>query len=230
MIEIIKSFFKGIVTKKQHGIILAFALLLLAILWSTAQFLFDGHYSPLNNTISNQGRTDYNPQGYIFFTIGCATSGFFIIFHFIWLYRKYYPTLRPVLLISVLAGILGGVTFICVGFVPGDINKPVHGVFARLAFGSFYTSVCSFLAVLLRKIQKKEEWPTIKSVGFAYALFVALLLLVIIIPELDFIATIWDLDPRLFEWPIWQWTAFFNVLIWMVNIYFLTPINKKMKN
>ena len=70
MTEIIKRFFKGAATIKQHGIILAFALLLLAILWSTAQFLFDGQYSPLNNTISNQGRTDYNPQGYNLFSIG----------------------------------------------------------------------------------------------------------------------------------------------------------------
>ncbi len=217
------NFFKGTATKKQHGIIIFLVLLVLAIMWLTAQALFNGHYSPLNNTISNQGRTDYNPRGFFFFTIGCATAGFFLIFHFLFLYRNYSPTLIWILRLFMISGIVGGIAFMCVGFVPGNLNKPVHGFFAELAFGSFYVSAFSLLIVMLRKLQLKESWPTPKRVIGIYTLFIVLLLLVIIMPNLDSLATVWNVDPRLFDWPIWQWTAFFNILIWLVLVYLIIP-------
>jgi len=223
---IIKRFFRGTSFKKEHGIMLVLALVLLAILWLTAQLLFDGQYSPLNNTISNQGRTDYNPRGFVFFTIGCAVSGFLLIFHFIYLYHNYYPALKLVLLISIASGMVASVAFMFVGFIPGDINKPVHSFFARFSFGSFYVSAFSFLLVMLRKIQLKEAWPSIKKVGIVYTIFIILLLLVFIIPELDSLADVWNLDERLFDWPIWQWTAFFNILIWLINVYLIIPSQK----
>ena len=221
--EIFKRIFRGRSSKKEHGIFLLLALSLLAILWLTAQLLFDGQYSPLNNTISNQGRTDYNPRGFVFFTIGCAVSGLLLIFHFIYLYHNYSPTLKLIIIISTASGIVASVAFMFVGFIPGDINKPLHSFFARLAFSSFYVSAFSFFVVMLRKIQLKEAWPSIKKVGIVYAIFIILLLLVIIIPELDPLASLWNLDERLFNWPIWQWTAFFNILIWLINVYLIIP-------
>lgn len=223
---IIKRYFTGTSSKKQHALLLILALVILASFWITAQLLFEGQYSPLNNTISNQGRTDYNPRGFIFFTLGCTISGLLLILHFIYLYRNYYPTLKLILQISFAAGLVGSFAFIFIGFVPGDINKPLHSFFARLAFGAFYASAFSLLAVMVRKIQLKEAWPSIKQVGIVYAIFGIILLLVIIVPELDALATVLNVDERLFDWPIWQWTAFFNIIIWLINVYLIIPARK----
>ncbi|MHA1803302.1 MAG: hypothetical protein ACTSU4_02080 [Promethearchaeota archaeon] len=223
LVDLVQRFFRGETNKKEHGIILVIVLIFLLIMWALAQFFFKGHYSILNNTISNQGRTDYNPRGFYFFTIGCAVSGFFIIFHFLFIYKKYAPTLIWLLTFSCIAGMIGGIAFMGVGFIPGDIYKPGHSFFARLAFGAFYTSAFSLLIVMVRKVQLKESWPSLKQILIIYGVFVVLLLLTIIIPELDTLANTFNVDPRLFEWPLWQWTSFFNVLMWLINIYLIIP-------
>jgi len=220
---IIKNFFRVQASKKQHGIIIGLVLSIVAVLWLSAQILFEGEYSILNNHISNQGRPDLNPKGFLFFTVGCMISGIFLIFHFIYLYNNYSPTLKPILILSTAFGVIASISFTVLGFIPGTISWSVHNFFADLAFSSFYLSSFLFLIIMLRKIQKKEAWPSIKKVGIVYGIFFIILILTIVIPQLDFLADEWNLDERLFQPPLWQWTSLFNIVIWLLNIYLIIP-------
>ncbi|MHA1688367.1 MAG: hypothetical protein ACTSUN_03355, partial [Promethearchaeota archaeon] len=77
--------------------------------------------------------------------------------YFLFIYKKYTPTLKSILALSSIAGMIGGIAFIRIGFIPRNLYKPGHSFFARLAFGVFYISAFSILLLgMLRKIQLKK--------------------------------------------------------------------------
>ncbi len=213
----------GRASKKQHGILVICLLSFLALMWSLAQFFFIGQYSILNNTISNQGRTDLNPNGFFFFTIGAVVTGIFLISHFLYIYNNLKPTSKVILILSIIAGITGAIGFIFVGLIPGDVYKPGHSMAARIAFGGLELSSVFMIPVFLRKIISGDPWPSKIQFIFMYVLFFLSLILALIVPEMDYLTEAWSIDPRWFTWPPWQWLSFFNVLIWLVLMYLYIP-------
>jgi hypothetical protein len=222
-INILLLILKGKSSKKHHGIFVICALSFLTLMWSLAQFFFIGQYSFLNNAISNQGRTDLNPNGFVFFSIGTVVTGGFLISHFLYIYNRVKPTLKPILILSILSGITGAIGFIFVGLIPGNIYKPGHSMAANIAFGGLELSAILMIPVFLKKILSGESWPTLPRFIFMYALFFLLILLALIVPEMDFLAVVWNIDPRWFTSPPWQWISFFNVVIWLILAYLYIP-------
>jgi hypothetical protein len=214
---------KGRASKKVQGIYILFIMLLLIILWGTAQLLFEGQYSIFVNTISNQGRTDLNPHGWYFFTAGTISVGLGLIPHFLYLYHNLKPHVKILLILAIISGIYASIGFVFVGIIPGNIYKPGHSFAAQSAFNGFYVSAALFLLVFLIRFGKKEPQPKLIQIILVYLLFFLLLFLAAIVPDLDQYPIFQGFDPRIFSGSLWQWIGFLNVFIWLFNLYFIVP-------
>jgi hypothetical protein len=209
-------------TKKQHGFYILITFVLLLLSWGTAQLFFDGTYSIFVNSISNQGRTDLNPLGWWGFTLGTLSVGIGLIPHFLYIYRKWKGYLKWLVLLSTIVGMVASVSFGLVGCVPGNINKPLHRIFANTALYGYYASAGLFLLVfILRKI-KRYEMPRWVGFLFTYILFAIVLTAVFLFPELETQLAPLGVDPKWFAGSFWQWVGFVNVLLWLVNMYLIT--------
>lgn len=210
-------------SKKIHGIYISIILTCLLILWGLAQLLFNGQYSIFTNSISNQGRTDLNPNGWFFFTAGTIFGGLGLIPHFLYLFHHLHHSGKIVLYLAVISGIYASIGFAFVGVFPGNIIKPLHSFAAQSAFNGFYISALLFLIVLIVQLFKKTNSTKWYWILLVYLLFFALLGLAWGVPKLDDNGPIPDVDPRVFSGSLWQWIGFVNVLIWLINLYLIIP-------
>lgn len=55
------------------------AILIFLLLLVVSVSLYPGHYTPIGNWLSDLGNPNYNPQGYIFFNLGCIVTGLLLI-------------------------------------------------------------------------------------------------------------------------------------------------------
>ena len=216
----------GRANKKQEGIYFLGLLSFLAVMLLLAQRAFPGGYTMLENYISDQGWMKENPEGFIFFTIGATVAGILLIPHFLYILRALMPTCKPLTVFSTFLGLVGSVGFALVGLISKDFSEP-HGLAADLAFGGFAFSALVMLPVLLRKFQKKQEWTKLCQVIVLYAFGIMLVLLALFFQELDPNQFSWEIDPRWFGGPPWQWISFFNVLLWMASVFLILPDSRK---
>jgi len=223
--KVLISILVGKGTKLQHGIYLCSLFFYLAIMFLLAQSVFPGEYSPLVNHISDQGGIADNPKGHIYFIIGVGMTGFLLIPHFLYLYRNFMPTTKLLTFITCLLGIVGAIAFSFVGLIPEDFEQP-HSNFADIAFGSL--SICMLLSffILLRKVHLKEPWPNLKEVIIIYSIIFGLIGLIITFPSVSYNEN-WNIDPRLFTWPPWQWTGLVTIILWILLIFLIIPDNTK---
>ena len=223
--------FQGKAPKKIHGWLLLFNVVFLFINFLLAQAFYPETYSILNNHISNQGGIARNPDGHLFFTIGAGTAGFLLIPHFLYLYHQLNDERANkdlLLKIATACGIIGCIAFSFVGFILVDIKVP-HDQSANFAFGGLGISAVLFLFVLLKKSTKNQIEISKQAIAIIYGISFSLVGLAVIFPNLDFLATSTNIDPRWFSNPPWQWVSFFNVLFWILMVYLIIPGRNRSK-
>ncbi len=212
----------GRAPKKLQGIYFLCVTAFLLTMFLIAQAFYPGGYTPLNNFISNQGGIANNPRGHVFFILGAGISGILLIPHVLYIYRHLAPTAKLLSQIAALCGIIGAIGFSLVGWIPEDFAEP-HDAMATVAFSGFGASAFFSFLVSIRKLWLKEEWPSLKSFVFTYSITITMAVLAALVPTMGYLADLWNIDPRWFSWPPWQWASFFNVLIWFINVYLSTP-------
>jgi len=182
-----------------------------------SQILFPEGYSILNNYISDQGWVEKNPIGCWFFIICTAITGFLLIFHNIYIFYKFYPTLKIISWFYLISSIIGSISLSLVGIITKDaITKSIHDIMSDLAFGGFILAgICSFFIIL-----RKLTVATLKEEGYSFLKFLIVFLpIIILIVILNFIENN----------TLNQWTGLFILIYWVIFIFFILPESSKNK-
>ncbi len=208
----LKALLTGTAKKKDFARFFFPVLGIMLVCWLIAQQLYDGpeSYSILRNFISEQGDPKNNPVGCWFFIVSTGFTGIFLNFYFLYLYRRMMPTLGLVTKLMTLVGFVGCIGFSLVGFFPTNASPVVdrvHNVAADLAFYGLGIAAGLSLFVFLRKLHKRESWPT---PGQFLAVFVVVISSGIAVP----LITISSLQ---------QWMGFFTILVWVVGTFLISP-------
>jgi len=208
----IRTIIYGNASKRQMGMYFFSLLFYLIIMWLIAQSFYLGGYSILEDYISGQGDPYDNPDGYLFFTFGTGLTGIALIPFYIYLYKRFKPTLLLITRLFLLAGIISSIGLALVGFFPRNTSVDlVHDIGADIAFnGAGVCAVCTMF-ILIRKMIQKIGWPSLVQFILVYGAVFGL--------------GAWM--PFQHNSHLTQWTGFFILMIWMIGIYFLVP---EMKN
>lgn len=96
---------------------------------------FENYFSDIGRTIAHSN--DPNTLGWILFTTAMFVGGLAIGAFFLAFYNFFQenPRTKNLALIGTIVGILAGVSFMGVGFLPADLNVDLHRIFMYAAFG-----------------------------------------------------------------------------------------------
>lgn len=190
---------------QNSGIAGILAIIIFCIFTFTAVALFPSGYTPINNWLSDLGNLNLNPNGLIFFNIGCILTGL-LLFPFFFGLRKWYiiEKRRKNLLIGAqIIGFFSAFALIMVGVFPED-TWIKHVISAS----SFFISL--FLFLILGNISLLNHEKFKKWIGY-YGFFAALVDLILIILIITTLTAI----PTNIPTPLVEWLAVFISLSWI---------------
>ena len=131
--------------------------------------LFPLPFSPIDNWLSDFGNPGYNPNGAIFYNIGCILTGIFLFPFFIGLYKWYREELwqKTLLIITQLIGCSSGFAEIMIGIFSEEI-QPQHSDWTNVFF------FLNLLVLVLGSVVLFTHPDFIKPIGF-YGIIVAVI-------------------------------------------------------
>ena len=144
------------------------------------------NYNPLNNFLSDLGRTisfsnKTNFHASLCFNMSMIISGFSFISFFYYTRQLFSNEKKSTIIISNIGasfGILSSVCMIGVGFTPADIYLPPHILFAHWMFRFYFiTALCFSIS-----IYKSDSFEN--KYGLGYVFFTIVILIYILISEL----------------------------------------------
>ncbi len=116
------------------GIIAAFFIFLLL-----ARATFPLEYSILENSVSNLGRADYNPNGWFFFTAALWIAAIGLVPYYIILLKTLWPINKVTATIMLILYLITSVGLFMAGlFQEGSVNDRLHLLSAYFGFGGFF--------------------------------------------------------------------------------------------
>jgi hypothetical protein len=140
----------------------------------TSMIFFTDSWSPLENTISQLGNSDLNPNGAIFFTIGMMLAGLFILIFYIGFYKRYATRFSDIKITMVLIiGLINAISIILTGIFSETVNYNLHVIFS---IPIFITFIPILYVVGTFFIANSIFTKTISYYGFVVAIFTFMLL------------------------------------------------------
>jgi hypothetical protein len=185
-----------------------------------AALVYPGGFSMLHVYVSYLGGSEQNPAGYLMYNVCEFIAGVLFIPHFLYLYRRLYPTLKVVTILSCFCGIVGCIGFAGLAFFYQGV--PGHQVATYVAFGGF--GACLFFAffVLIRKMVLRHSWPKPRYFVIVYGLVFAVAGAALLFTEGQELLQGLNIDPIFLENKFWEWFFLFAVLIGQIGLYLLT--------
>ena len=184
--------------------------------------LFSVPFSFYLHQISFLGSTYWNPNGFLVFNIGFIIIGILLIPHCFFFYKYLLPDIKMFSRLSVFFLLIASVGLSLVGVFPSSGNYTLHITAAVLAFGGIAFSMIFMLFPLLKKIKRKEPWPSPKLV---LILFLPLFIIIIFtaiavgIPVVNnFPASMYNEPPEL--WALCEWLIAFTGMFWFFGILY----------
>ncbi|KKH93396.1 hypothetical protein EO95_15280 [Methanosarcina sp. 1.H.T.1A.1] len=190
------------------GSFLAITISLVSALASS--LLYNGSYSILNNWISDLGNSSRNPNGHIYFDVGCILTGIAIIILAVGL-EKWKTTNRKqdnLILLSRYCGLLMAFALIMVGIFSEDYGR-IHYFWASVYF------ILMLIFLITMNIALKNHPSYIKWIW--YYTFISILIIFIFMFTVIIGLQI----------PILEWLAVLSGLIWIGLIGYNTLILEK---
>jgi len=121
---------------------------------------FPGNYNPYDNWVSNLGNQILNPEGAIFFNIGCIITGILFFPFFVGLFEFYIGDSKNKILTvaTQIAGFISAFSMIMIGVYPEN-NVEMHAFWTVIFFGStipilFLPSMALYKYSFTRKLAK----------------------------------------------------------------------------
>jgi len=192
---------KGKADKRTHGIFFLSILIYLAISLIIAQILHTEGFTITKHYISDHGHLEDNPVGAWFFIIGTSITAILLISHFIYMHKRFMPTLGLITRLMTLLALVGCIGLFLTAITPKSIAeiKWLHNIAADLAFTGLGVAAGLSLFVMFRALTLKEEKPGI--LGFIIIWGVSISIGVVVLLTDD---------------SIQQWFGFFAVLAWII--------------
>lgn len=198
-----------------------FIAVFFAFICAIAIALYPTDYSILDNHISNQGSITKNPAGHKFWNVGMFIEGILLVPFALYMYRSYqsgWPTVAKFALVS---GILAAIGYSLVGVFPEEVAI-VHMVVACFAFFGLLANYYLHFLIFWRQFQRTNfKWPNSWRFHTLYHLLNFGFFTTIIMPNADSANASLNWDPRIFEFPLWEWLLLTIMYIWMFGITIL---------
>ncbi len=220
----------GLASKKVHGIYLFIVILILTLSCIIAQILYPVTYSMLDYHVSAQGGINANPQGHIYWNIGMIITGILLIPHMLYLHRSFSSTSPKISIISCIISIIACLSISLIGIFPGDLGLPHLIVGCTTFFGFIIAFNLDGIILIERKQKFPNQWPQTWNYLLFYFFLNCSFIGALIIPEISLNLDKLPFDPRWLSFPIWEWTLFISVFIWMIGFFLLMPEPLKSKN
>ena len=203
MSVILNDFFKQVYEKfpipRKWPISLVFGSVVIAVFWTSiiiSMAHFEGIYNPFINWMSNLGNSSMNPDGAIYFNIGCIIAGSLLFPFFIGLYEWYIGSKRnkKLTMATQAAGFFSAFSMIMIGVFSED-TFILHIIWASTLFA------VNTLTLIL---------PAIALYQFQFTRNIAKFAIVATIINVFYLVTVWPI----IEWAtIFMSFAFIAVLI-----------------
>lgn len=175
-----------------------FVLFISVVSGLVSSLLFNGSYSILNNWISDLGSSSKNPNGYIYFDIGCILTGIAILISIVGLieWRTTNRKQNSLINLSRYCGFLMAFALIMIGIFSEDYGR-IHYFWASVYF------IMTFIFLIIANVALKKN-PSY-SVLIYYYTFVSILINFLFI----FLVIIG------FHIPLLEWLSVLSGLLWI---------------
>ncbi len=203
MSEILTGFFKTFYEKfpipRRWPISLVFGALVISIYWIfifISMAHFEGIYNPFINWMSDLGNSSMNPDGAIFFNLGCIIAGILLFPFFLGLYEWYIGSKRnkKLTVATQIAGFFSAFCLIMIGVFSED-TFILHIIWASTLFSvnnltlilpaialyqfNFTRNIAKFaiIATIINIFYLVTVWPIIEWATIAFSFgFIAVLI------------------------------------------------------
>jgi hypothetical membrane protein len=219
------KFISGKSSNDSYQIYIILYWLIGSIISYLAILKFPVDYNFLNNHVSNIGGITHNPDGHQFWNLAVIVFGILSIPYYAYLYQYFKPN-WPRLSKGILGLGMGcAIGFSLVGVFPEDI--PIYHQIGAVLFMigiPILSVIIQYIVYQTPDIVQSSTMITILNL-FLWLIFFA----AIFVFRLDeWFGLTYAPEPRIFDFPIWEWADFLMVVTWMVGI--LIPLNKTGKN
>jgi hypothetical membrane protein len=195
------------------------AVLIFCLFTFTAAALFPGLVNPLYVWLSNLGNVELNPNGAIFFNLGCIITGLILIPFFIGLYKwNLEKTWGKILLIlGIVLGLLASLSLIMVGVFP-ETHIKQHVMAASGVFGLLFIIII-LLSISLYNHPKFANWVAFFGL---IAVIIDLAFKYLLSQYHDILAV---LNPTI-PVPGLEWASVFASLVWVGLLAYIMKKNQ----
>jgi len=202
------------------NLIIVFLTLLVSIL------LFSKSFSLYLHQISFLGSSYWNPEGHVIFNIGFIIAGLIFIPHTLFLYYRLLPDLKVFSLLSGFFLLIASIGFALVGVFPSSGNYTAHMTAAVMAFGGIALGMIFMIFPLLKKIKRKEKWPTPKLMLILFLPLISIIIFTLIfvgIPVVNNLPdSLYNEPPEI--WAFCEWLIAFSGFFWFFGIIYSSMI------
>lgn len=212
------------ITGKSNRVWYLLFIILFWFLWGLISYIaaqqFLVPYNLLNNHVSNLGGIAHNPYGHQLWNNAMIIMGICSIPYYAFIYQ-YFKSNWPVLSKWMLGfGISCAIGFSLVGLFPEDIVG-LHQLGAVMNFVGIPSLAGCIQYIVVKNSKLVQSWKLITLLNiFLFIIFTTMLLIF----RLDeWFGLSYPPEPRIFDFPIWEWSYFFMVITWMIGI--LIPLN-----
>ena len=210
--KIMLNLFTGRASKVQQFlyilsvVVFYFCLIIISIIFILGQFAFNRYW------ISSLGNPHINPQGNIYFNLGCFFTGVLLIPVFRYFYNNLANSFPKTSKINLIIGFIISISLSSIGILH-DIYQPIHNILAGFVFVGFFIHAIIMTYIIIKQLVKKADWMKLFGFIVFYGPMYIFIVLVFAIP-------IVDAHPAN-KLIIWEWIAFLINFVWLIGTFFL---------
>ena len=229
------KFSKHFLTHRFLPIMEGFMAINLLLAWLL--FPAELNYNIIDNSISQLGSTQDNPNGWIFFSIGMISWGFLLIPIFLYFHRRLNKICKHTARLGTFFALIGSIFIALIGVVPddnidifGENLSDIHVIVAVVGFSGLGLGILFYQLPILKDSFFKRGNKQF-SLGMVFGAYGLIFLGGIGMGTAEIIKEIEGLGfpgPGLLSFPFWEWMLLLFFFIFLIFASFFMPEEAKM--
>ena len=223
------QFLKGQAPPKVQSVYMLCVTIIYILISVISQALFPESYSILRNTISNQGNSIINPQGYLIFNIGVFFIGFALIPHILFIMNHIRRTSKIIAYISAVFSVIGSISLSLLGVFPEEVEIP-HLIVAGLAFIGFLLGALIMFIGFMERMLKRHSCGEVAAFTGLHVILVLSAIAISIFPLMAGVGDGLFGDGWFTSFTLWEWTLMISIVLWLLGMYLIIlQLRKELK-